>query len=309
VNLRKTKKLLIFCIFVCLVAVICYSNAGAENTIKKIQTNETPPPVVFHEAHKHHSEVSEETANAEIEKQVGVDEHLGQIINLDVVFSDEHNNRIKLLDFVKKPTLILPVFYSCPQACSIMLASLASAIKEVPLAPGEEYQVIAASFDVEDTPDVARHAKANYVNMLGKDFPGEQWKFLTSTQENIDMFLNDLGYRLKRLGSHAFIHPNALIVISPDGKIIRYLYGLDFLPFDIGMALTEADKGTPHLSIRRMLTYCFDYDSKSKTYIFKSFRVSAVVIMLALAGFLFFLLRKKNTRQIKDKKYPEGKQQ
>ena len=110
--------------------------------------------------------------------------------------------------------------------------------------------------------------------------------------KEIHALLNDLGYRYQQTGSHAFIHPNVLITVAPDGKIIRYLYGLRFLPFDIGMALAEAEKGTPQMSVRRILTYCFDYDSESKTYVFKSFRITAISIIAVLSVFLLFLLRK-----------------
>jgi protein SCO1/2 len=173
-----------------------------------------------------------------------------------------------------------------------MLASLSQAVNDVPLVPGKEYQILALSFDAEDTPETAGKAKENYFKLITKKFPHEEWKFVTGRQKEIDLMMNALGYRLKKTGPKMFIHPNVLIIIAPDGQIIRYLYGMNFLPFDIGMALTEAAKGTPHISIRRILTYCFDYDSKSKTYVFKSFRIAALSILLLLTVFLFFLLRK-----------------
>jgi protein SCO1/2 len=175
-----------------------------------------------------------------------------------------------------------------------MLSSLAQALNDVPLQPGKEYQVLAVSFDKDDTPELARQAKKNYFKLITRDFPQNHWRFLTAKQEEIDVLLNSFGYRLKRKGPGLFIHPNVLIAISPDGQIIRYLYGLHFLPFDIGMALTEAAEGTPHISVRKILSYCFDYDSKSKTYVFKSFQFAAILIVSVLGIFLFFLLRKGN---------------
>lgn len=249
-------------------------------------------PPVPSESHSHHAGSSEAASRIEGEQQVGVDERLGEILNLDLVFRDENNRELRLKDFIKKPTLILPVYFYCPQACSMMLASLASAINQVPLIPGENYQVLAISFDAQETPELAREAKKNYLKLIEKDFPEDQWKFLTGDRKAIHGLLHGLGYGLKKTGPHMFIHPNVLVVLSPAGKVIRYLYGVYFLPFDIGMALTEASKETPQLSIRRMLTYCFDYDPKKKTYVFKAFRIVAGTIILVLAVFLFFLLRK-----------------
>lgn len=244
------------------------------------------------ENHSHHTGFSKEAYETGREQQVGVDERLGETLNLDLVFRDENDRELRLRDFIKKPTLILPVYFYCPQACSMMLASLASAMNQVPLIPGENYQVLAISFDALETPELAREAKKNYLKLIEKDFPEDQWKFLTGEQKSIHGLLNGLGYGLKKTGPHMFIHPNVLVVLSPAGKVIRYLYGVYFLPFDIGMALTEASKGIPQLSIRRVLTYCFDYDPKKKTYVFKAFRIVAGTIILVLAVFLFFLLRK-----------------
>jgi protein SCO1 len=255
------------------------------------QPRHEKPPVPS-ESHSHHA-VSSEAANpTEGEQQVGVDERLGEILDLDLVFRDENDREVRLKDFIKKPTLVLPVYFYCPQACSMMLASLASAINQVPLTPGENYQVLAISFDAQETPELAREAKKNYLKLIEKDFPEDQWKFLTGDRKAIHGLLHGLGYGLKKTGPHMFIHPNVLVVLSPAGKVIRYLYGVYFLPFDIGMALTEASRETPQLSIRRMLTYCFDYDPKKKTYVFKAFRIVAGTIILVLAVFLFFLLRK-----------------
>jgi protein SCO1/2 len=249
-------------------------------------------PPVNSENHSHHAGSFEEANRTEREQQVGVDERLGEILNLDLVFRDENDRELRLKDFIENPTLILPVYFYCPQACSMMLASLASAINQVPLTPGENYQILAISFDAQETPELAREAKKNYLKLIEKDFPEDQWKFLTGDRKAIHELLQGLGYGLKKTGPHMFIHPNVMVVLSPAGKVIRYLYGIYFLPFDIGMALTEASKETPQLSIRRVLTYCFDYDPKKKTYVFKAFRIVAGTIILVLAVFLFFLLRK-----------------
>lgn len=265
------------------------------------------PPPVFGQEHstdpgsgegriqaeaKHHHEPSAPHPQTGMNASVGIDEKLGQKIPLALTFKDEDNQALSLAGYIQKPTLILPVFFTCPQTCSLMLANLAQALNQVPLKPGLEYRVLAFSFDDEDTPSAARFSKSNYTRLLSNDFPVADWKFLTGDLMSITSFTQSAGYRFKKTGKHSFIHPNALIVVAPDGKIIRYLYGPDFQPFDIGMALSEATKGTPQISIRKILTYCFQYDAESRGYVLKTFRFFAAGVVLLLMLFLLFLLRK-----------------
>jgi protein SCO1/2 len=225
--------------------------------------------------------------------EVGVSEKIGQFIPADIRFSDENGHPLILGNFIDRPTLILPIFYHCPRICSLLLANLANALNGVTFTPGSEYRVLAASFNEEETPDDAKDAKKNYLQLLGKDFPETEWKFLTGDLKNIRSLTDAIGFKFKKIDSRSFVHPNVLVSVAANGKIIRYLYGPDFLPFDISMAIAEAEKGTPGISIKKLVSYCFSYDPASKRYVFKLFRVSAIVILSLLAVFIFFLLRKK----------------
>lgn len=254
-------------------------------------------PLTMHGDHQHHSMQRADDAATE-PMDVGVDERLGQTIDLDMQFLDEKGQALRLGDHVDQPTLLLPVYFYCPQACSMMLGSLAANLNKIPLTPGKDFKVAAISFDPEETPEEAHQAKRNYFRILGESFGQENWRFLTGRQDQIEALTASLGYRFHKTGPHMFVHPNVLIVISPSGKIIRYLYGLNFLPFDMGMALSEALQGTPKTSVRRLLTYCFDYDPQNKRYVFKTFRIMAAAILGAMVLLLFFLLRKgKKPRQ------------
>jgi protein SCO1/2 len=256
---------------------------------------ESPPhagdssEAMSHEGHDH--EAMEMAAKGEPE--VGVEERLGQPIALDASFLDEEGRELRLGEAISKPTLVLPVFYSCTVTCSIMLANLAEAINNVPLELGEDYRVLAISFDEEERPELALRAKENFTRILDDDLPREEWRFLTGGKESVHSFTGSIGFKFKRVGEHLFIHPNVLIALAPDGTIIRYLYGPRFLPFDIGMALTEAAKGTPGLSVRKLLTYCFDYDPESRSYIVRSFRLLALGIVAVLGVIFVFFIRKK----------------
>ena len=195
-----------------------------------------------------------------------------------------------------RPTLLLPIYYRCTDSCGMMLGDLASSLNNVSLTPGKDYDVLALSVDNEDTPAIARKTRNNYSRILKKDFPAGSWRYLTGTGANIHLLANSLGFKFMKTGPHAYVHPNVLIVLAKDGTIIRYLYGPLFLPFDISMAVTEAERGTPSLSIRKMASYCFTYDPKRKTYGFTAVRYVAAGVLVILGGILFFILRKKESR-------------
>jgi len=252
------------------------------------QQSHRPSAAPVHEHHDHEAM----QAAAMRQPEVGVDEHLGERIPLDLALVDEHGRQLRLGAALTKPTLLLPVYYSCPATCTMMLASLAQAINKTPLELGRDYRVLAFSFDEEEGPNLALRAKKNYTKILKEGFPPEEWIFLTGDERSIRSLTDSIGFRFKKTQEHLFVHPNVLLALAPDGTIIRYLYGPSFLPFDIGMALTEAAKGTPGLSVRKLLTYCFAYDAESRSYIFKSFRLLAVGIMILLLAFFLFVLRK-----------------
>ncbi len=233
----------------------------------------------------------------------GITEKLGQIISPNIEFYDENGNPIVLGDFIDRPTLILPVFYHCPKTCSLLLSNLSKALNDVTFTPGQSYRVLSFSFDDEETPADAADAKKNYLNLLRKDFPASEWRFLTGSLKNINALADDMGFKFKKIGSHSFLHPNILLCVGPDRKIIRYLYGPDFLPFNISMAIAEAERGTPGISIKKIVSFCFDYDPKGKRYVFKTFRISGIIIISLLAIFIFFLIRKTPPGRGKNKSY------
>ena len=280
----------VFFAFLILLPAHGLATAG-ETAADSSQQSGAPTGALMNQAHDH--EAMEEASRRETE--VGVDERLGEGIPLDVVFVDEQGQQLPIGAAITKPTLVLPVFYSCAVTCPIMLANLAQAINQVPLEMGKDYGVVAFSFDEKDGPDLALTAKGNFTKILKKGLPREEWRFLTGEKENILSLTDAMGFKFKRAGEHMFIHPNVLIALAPDGTIIRYLYGPRFLPFDIGMALTEAAKGTPGLSIRKLLTYCFDYDPESRSYIVRSFRLVALAIMVLLGVFFFVVVRRKQS--------------
>jgi protein SCO1/2 len=233
-----------------------------------------------------------------VKADIALDEKLGQYLPADAVFIDENGKRASLKDFIDKPTIIAPVYLGCVHECPMLLSGLAQVIGKIELAkPGKDYQAIAISFDDKDTPSIARDKKKNYLTAIGRPFPGEAWKFLTGDAENIRKFTESIGFKFQRDGEHDFSHPITLVVVSRDRKIVRYLEGFSFLPFEVTMALTEASEGRVGSAGRKALMYCFSYDPLKKSYVFNVLKVTGTVMVLFVASFFAYLMISTKKRQ------------
>jgi len=224
---------------------------------------------------------------------VGIEEKLGQAIPLDIVFNDESGNRISLRQLIHKPTILVPVYFGCPDVCSFLLYNLAGALNQFSSEPGKEYQVLAVSFDETEKPPLALEKKRLYLRMIQKPFPEEAWRFLTGEEENIRKLTEAIGFRFKREGK-TFQHPILMVILSPGGKITRYMYGTEVLPFDLKMALLEASEGRIGPTVSKVLRFCFSYDPKGRKYVFNTLKVTGIVtIAFALSFILFLVLKRK----------------
>ena len=222
---------------------------------------------------------------------VGIDEKLGQVIPLDVTFYDEKGQEVSLRQLIHTPTVLAPVFLSCPDVCSLLLYNLAQVLNQLPSEPGKEYLVVALSFDETEKPPLAYAKKMMYLKMIEKPFPAEAWRFLTGEQENIRKLTDSIGFHFRREGKN-FLHPVSLVILSSDGKITRYIYGTDLLPFDLKMALLEASQGKMGPTIGKVLRFCFSYDPKGRKYVFNTLKVTGVVTLLFALSFILFLVFK-----------------
>jgi len=231
---------------------------------------------------------------------IGLDEKLGNTLPLDLTFTDETGQQVVLRELVKGPTLILPIYYKCPNVCNFMQAGVANVLRDVGRTAGEEYRVISISFDETETVRNAEAAARLYRGLAGEDFPDEAWRFLIGEPQAFNTFLDAAGYHYMRQGVD-FVHPVASFVIDKQGRLIRYLHGVRPLPKDLTLAFFEAESGHTGTTIRKMVQYCFSYDPQQKTYVFNLLRVSATAILATLGIFLAFLVlggkkKKKGSR-------------
>ncbi|MCG8687009.1 MAG: SCO family protein [Desulfobacterales bacterium] len=248
---------------------------------------------------------AQEMSEEDLAAMVRVDEQLGNYIDFSARFRDENNQPVDLKTLFDKPVVLLPIFFLCPAVCNMLQAELTNVLNQVGDVPGQDFNVITFSFSDDEDASHAMTSKQNYTNLIERDMDIDKWLYLTGDRENILKLTRSLGFYFVKQEKNGYIHPNVLIVMAQDGKIIRYLYGPEFLPFDVGMALSEARKGEPGISIKRgVLSFCFDYDPENKTYVFKMFRITGTAILIILVGFILFLAspsrsKKKRGRQHK----------
>lgn len=241
-----------------------------------------PATAPAEQAHQHHEAPPPATS------EVRLEERLGASLPQELEFVDEQGNRSRLGDLLQLPTIIAPIYYGCPNVCSFLQGGLAQALKEVKLTPGKDFQVLSVSFDETETPEHARKAAATYRGIIGPGFPPQAWRFLTGEEKDIRALTEAAGYYFKRQDKD-FLHPVAILVVSPEGTIARYLHGTRFLSKDLTLALIEAREGRVGVGIRRLAQFCFSYDPVGRTYVFNLLRVSATVVILTLVGFFLYL--------------------
>jgi len=220
---------------------------------------------------------------------VDVDEHLSETIPLDLRFLDETGQPVLLSELFDRPVVLSLVYYRCPGICSPLMSGLVDVIEKMELEPGVDYRVLTISFDETETPDLAARKKINYMKAFHTPIPEDAWRFMTGDSASIARITEAVGFRYERQGKD-FVHPGVITVLSPNGRIARYLHGITFLPFDLKMAVLEASEERWGPTVNRVLLYCFSYDPDGNRYVFNILKVTGTVIMFFACVFVVFLI-------------------
>jgi protein SCO1/2 len=222
---------------------------------------------------------------------VGVDERLGQKIDLNLTFIAEDGYPHKLAEYFSKgrPVILNLVYYSCPMLCNLVLNGQVDVLRQLPWTPGKEFEVVTVSIDPTENFGLARNKKAAYLASYEREAPG--WHFLTDHEGNVQKLADQIGFRYRfdqKIGQYA--HAASIFVLTPQGMISRYLYGVKFKSLDMRLALTEAAEEKFGVT-DKLIFYCFHYDPESRSYVPVARNIMRGGGALMLLGFGFVLLR------------------
>jgi protein SCO1/2 len=229
-------------------------------------------------------------------KDVGIDQKLNGTLPLDLHFRDETGRDVRLGEFFStKAVIITPIYYGCPMLCTQILNGLVSGLKPVIFNAGQQYEVVAVSFDPSETPELALKKKDSYVKRYARAGSERGFHFLTGDEPAIKTLTGALGFRYTYdPKSKQFAHASGLMIATPDGRISRYLYGVDYAPRDLRLALVEASEKKIGSPVDELLLFCYHYDPATGKYgaVAVSFlRLASGATVLGIAIFLTILLR------------------
>jgi protein SCO1 len=234
-------------------------------------------------------------------KNIGIDEKTGEFLPGDMRFVDENGKTVELKEFFnkKEPLVLNLVYFGCPRLCNYATEGLLQVMnEEESLDLGKDFKVLTVSFDTKDTPETAAGKASRYRGMLKHGDPANgNWVFLTSDSGNIHRLTEAVGFKYKVDGDE-FAHASALIILTPEGKISRYLPGIQYEPNDFKLSLLEASQGKIGSSamLNKLLLFCYHFDPIGKKYALQALNVmkaAGVVTLLTLCGVLTYFWRRE----------------
>ena len=231
-------------------------------------------------------------------QDVGVTERLGESVALGTPFTNSAGEAVTLGDYFdgERPVVLVFAYHSCPMLCSLILDATTAAMAEADLDLGEDYRVVAVSFDPADTPERAAAAKERYVRRLDDADAAAAYAFLTGSADAIARLTGDVGFRYEWVErQQEFAHTASLIFLSPEGEVTRYLYGIEYPARDFRTAVLEAGQGRIGSPVDQLILYCFAYDPDAGSYVLhatNAMKVAGLATVLLLGlGLLFFWRR------------------
>ena len=228
---------------------------------------------------------------------VGVDEKYGQNVPLNINLFDEYGKPVKLSDLTSgRPIVLTLVYYRCPGICSPLLTGLTKTVDIADITPGKDYILITVSFDPTETYTTAAEKKKNYFELLkNKKLGNDDWRFLTADSATIALLTDAVGFRYIKKDND-YVHSAVVTLLSPTGKITRYLYGTNFLPLDLKLGIMEASEGKVGTTISKVVSLCYSYDPEGKQYVLDVTRIAGSGILFILFVFVAILIIKKKKK-------------
>jgi len=230
-------------------------------------------------------------------KNVGIEQHLNEQIPPELIFRDENGNQVRLADyFGKKPMILNLVYYQCPMLCGEVLSGLESALRVLKFDVGNQFDVLTVSFDPRETPAMATAKKAEFLKRYGRPGATQGWHFLTGPQQSIHALTKAAGFQYEYdANSGQFAHTTAIMVLTPEGRIAQYYYGVEYAPKDLRLGLIQASQNKIGNLADQVLLYCYHYDPATGKYgavVMRILRLAGAATILTLGLFMLVMFRK-----------------
>jgi protein SCO1/2 len=247
-------------------------------------------------------------------KGIDVREHLGEVVAKGVPFVDEGGRKVTVEDFLdgEHPVILTLNYSKCPMLCSLELNGLVGSMKDVDFTAGKDFRIVTVVLDPNEKPEEARASKTRYVRQYGRAEAESGWHFLTGSEANIRAVADSVGFSYGyNEARKEYVHPAAIILLSPTGKITRYLYGIEYKPKTLKLSLAESSEGKIGTSIDRFVLYCFHYDATEGRYApvaMNIMRVGGGMTVALLGGFLttYFLSESRKKKKATSASTSEG---
>lgn len=242
--------------------------------------------------------------------RVGFDQKLGASAPLDLVFRDEEGREIRLRDAIGgRPAILQLAYYECPMLCTMAIEGLATTLKAVSKEPGREFVIVTVSFKPDETPEQARARKREALAVLGRPEAGPSWRFLTGSEASIAALTSAVGFRYAwDEEQKQYAHATGIVLITPEGVISRYFFGVEYKPRDIELGLVESSSGRIGTLADKLLLLCYHYDPSTGRYgaiVMNGVRAAGALTVLVMVGCLVWALRRER-RTAREADLPAG---
>ncbi len=233
-------------------------------------------------------------------KNVGIEQHLNEQIPPELIFRDENGNQVRLADyFGRKPMILNLVYYQCPMLCGEVLSGLESTLRVLKFDVGNQFDVLTVSFDPRETPAMATAKKAEFLKRYGRPGATQGWHFLTGPQQSIDALTKTAGFQYEYdANSGQFAHTTAIMVLTPEGRIAQYYYGVEYAPKDLRLGLIQASQNKIGNLADQVLLYCYHYDPATGKYgavVMRILRLAGAATILTLGLFMIVMFRRRSS--------------
>ena len=231
-------------------------------------------------------------------KEVRIEQHLGDTLPLDLPFVNEDGKPVRLGDYFQgeKPVILAFVYFECPMLCSLILNGLATSLDVLKLTPGEEFDVVAISIDPDETAAMAGEAETSTLQRYGRPETAAGWHFLTGKEADIEKVAGAAGFGYEYLPStDEYAHASGIMIVTPDGQLSQYFYGIEYPPKDVRLALVEASANQIGSLVDQILLYCYRYDPQVGRYTavtMRILRITGAVFVLGMILFVWIAIRK-----------------